>query len=81
MFCGSKKTLAMGVPMAQLIFGTGPTAGLMILPLLAYHTLQLVVCSSLATRWASGSDFLLGHDTTQTNPAIEPKTARRGAEP
>jgi sodium/bile acid cotransporter 7 len=51
-FCGSKKTLAAGVPMAQLIFGTGPSAGLVLLPLLAYHTLQLVVCGALATRWA-----------------------------
>jgi sodium/bile acid cotransporter 7 len=59
-FCGSKKTLAAGVPMAQLIFGTGPAAGLVILPLLAYHALQLVVCSSLATRWAAGSPFLIG---------------------
>jgi sodium/bile acid cotransporter 7 len=61
-FCGSKKTLAAGVPMAQLIFGAGPTAGLVLLPLLAYHTLQLVVCSSLAARWAGGSSFLIGAD-------------------
>jgi sodium/bile acid cotransporter 7 len=61
-FCGSKKTLAAGVPMAQLIFGAGPFAGLVILPLLAYHTLQLVVCSSLATRWADGSSFLIGSE-------------------
>lgn len=59
-FCGSKKTLAAGVPMAQLIFGAGPTAGLIILPLLTYHTLQLIVCSSLATRWADGASFLIG---------------------
>ena len=64
-FCGSKKTLAAGVPMAQLIFGAGPTAGLIILPLLAYHTLQLVVCSSLATRWAGGSSFLIGSEEPQ----------------
>lgn len=68
-FCGSKKTLAAGVPMAQLIFGSGPTAGLVILPLLAYHTLQLVVCSSLAARWASGSSFLLGEPVTSRSAA------------
>lgn len=67
-FCGSKKTLAAGVPMAQLIFGAGPFAGLVILPLLAYHTLQLVVCSSLATRWAGGSSFLIG---AERDPAPE----------
>jgi sodium/bile acid cotransporter 7 len=62
-FCGSKKTLAAGVPMAQLIFGAGQFAGLVILPLLAYHTLQLVLCSSLAARWAEGSGFLIGPAT------------------
>lgn len=61
-FCGSKKTLAAGVPMAQLIFGAGPFAGLVILPLMAYHTLQLVVCSSLAARWAAGDALLIGAD-------------------
>jgi hypothetical protein len=42
--------------------GTGPAAGLVILPLLAYHALQLVVCSSLAARWPSGSPFLIGNE-------------------
>jgi sodium/bile acid cotransporter 7 len=69
-FCGSKKTLAAGVPMAQLIFGAGPLAGLVILPLLAYHTLQLVVCSALATRWASGSSFLIGDADTPADQEL-----------
>ncbi len=52
-FCGSKKTLASGVPMAQLIFGTHPGIGLILLPIMIYHPLQLVICSVLAGRWAS----------------------------
>ena len=51
-FCGSKKTLASGVPMAQLIFGAHPGLGLVLLPIMIYHPLQLVVCGALAGRWA-----------------------------
>lgn len=51
-FCGSKKSLAAGVPMASLIFGAGPHVGLILLPLMVYHPLQLVICGALAGRWA-----------------------------
>ena len=51
-FCGSKKTLASGVPMAQLIFGSHPGIGLILLPIMIYHSLQLIICASLASRWA-----------------------------
>jgi sodium/bile acid cotransporter 7 len=52
-FCGSKKTLASGVPMARLLFGAHPGLGLIVLPLMFYHQLQLLVCSALAERYAS----------------------------
>jgi sodium/bile acid cotransporter 7 len=51
-FCGSKKTIASGVPMAQLIFGSDPRIGLILLPLMIYHPMQLVICGVLAGRWA-----------------------------
>ncbi len=51
MFCGSKKTLASGVPMAKLIFGAHPGMGLILLPIMIYHPLQLIVCGVLAQRW------------------------------
>ncbi|MFT3830023.1 MAG: bile acid:sodium symporter family protein [Opitutaceae bacterium] len=50
-FCGSKKTLASGVPMAQLIFAGHPGLSLILLPILIYHPLQLVICGALAARW------------------------------
>jgi sodium/bile acid cotransporter 7 len=50
-FCGSKKTLAAGVPMAHVIFGAHPALGLILLPILVYHPLQLVVCAWFASRW------------------------------
>jgi solute carrier family 10 (sodium/bile acid cotransporter), member 7 len=52
MFCGSKKTLASGVPMAKLIFGAHPALGLILLPIMIYHPLQLVICGVLAQRWS-----------------------------
>ena len=45
-FCGSKKTLASGVPMARLIFGAHPGLALILLPIMVYHSLQLVVGGS-----------------------------------
>lgn len=56
MFCGSKKTLASGVPMAKLIFGAHPGIGLILLPIMIYHPLQLVICGVLAQRWGRQPD-------------------------
>jgi solute carrier family 10 (sodium/bile acid cotransporter), member 7 len=48
LFCGSKKTLASGVPMARLIFGAQPGLAVILLPIMIYHPLQLVVGGWLA---------------------------------
>lgn len=56
MFCGSKKTLASGVPMAHLIFGTSSRLSLILLPIMIYHPLQLIICGFLAGRWAKRVD-------------------------
>ncbi len=50
-FCAVKKTLAMGVPLAVLIFGAGADLSLILLPILFYHALQLLVNGVLANRW------------------------------
>jgi sodium/bile acid cotransporter 7 len=52
-FCGSKKTLASGVPMARLMFAGQPGLSLILLPIMIYHPLQLLVCGWLAGRFAS----------------------------
>jgi solute carrier family 10 (sodium/bile acid cotransporter), member 7 len=52
-FCGSKKTLASGVPMARLMFGEQPALSLILLPIMIYHPLQLAVCGWLARRFAA----------------------------
>ncbi len=51
-FCGSKKSLAAGVPMARMIFGARGDLSLLLLPILLYHALQLFVAGFLAARWA-----------------------------
>lgn len=50
-FCGSKKSLATGVPMAQVLFA-GSSIGVLILPLMLFHQIQLMVCAVLAQRYA-----------------------------
>jgi len=49
LFCGSKKSLASGLPMA-LVFFPPATVGVIMLPLMIFHQIQLVVCSVIATR-------------------------------
>lgn len=51
-FCATKKSLAAGAPMAALIFGTNPGLGLILLPIMIYHPLQLIVCSVMAENYA-----------------------------
>jgi len=50
-FCGSKKSLASGIPMANVLFPPHVT-GLMVLPLMIFHQIQLMVCAALAQRYA-----------------------------
>ena len=50
-FCGSKKSLASGIPMAKVLFA-GHALGMIVLPLMLFHQLQLMVCSLLAQRYA-----------------------------
>lgn len=52
-FCGSKKTLASGVPMAKVLFaGHAAGIGAIVLPLIVFHQIQLMVCAVLAERYA-----------------------------
>jgi solute carrier family 10 (sodium/bile acid cotransporter), member 7 len=51
-FCGSKKSLASGAPIAKIMFAGHPGLGLIMLPLMMYHQIQLLVCTVLARRYA-----------------------------
>jgi sodium/bile acid cotransporter 7 len=49
-FCGSKKSLATGVPMAGVLFSAG-AIGPVLLPLMLFHQIQLMVCAVLAQHY------------------------------
>ena len=51
-FCGSQKSLVAGIPIASVLFA-GPTLGVVVLPIMLYHPMQLVVCAWLARRYAN----------------------------
>ncbi|HEY1935767.1 MAG TPA: bile acid:sodium symporter family protein [Acetobacteraceae bacterium] len=61
-FCGSKKSLASGLPMAGILFA-GQPVGLIILPLMLFHQIQLMTCATLARRFAAAGQ------TTHKAPA------------
>jgi len=50
-FCGSKKSLASGIPMAKVLFAAN-AVGAIVLPLMLFHQIQLMVCAVLAQRYA-----------------------------
>jgi len=50
-FCGSKKSMASGIPMANILFA-GQAVSLIVLPLMLFHQIQLMVCADLARRYA-----------------------------
>ncbi len=51
-FCGSKKSLASGIPMANILF-PAHTVGLVVLPLMLFHQAQLFACAFLAQRYGA----------------------------
>ena len=58
-FCGSTKSLANGAPIAQILFAGSPLLGVILLPLMLYHQLQLVGCAILAQRYSKQIDTLV----------------------
>ncbi len=52
LFCGTKKSLVQGVPMARVLF-PGAQAGLVLLPIMLFHQLQLMACAFIARRYAA----------------------------
>lgn len=63
-FCGSKKSLASGAPMAKILFaGHAGGLGALLLPLMIFHQLQLMVCAVLARRYAAQAPVAAGPAT------------------
>ena len=64
-FCGSKKSLVSGITMANVLFA-GPALGLIVLPMMIFHQLQLMACAALARRYATGAARELEPKTLRT---------------
>jgi sodium/bile acid cotransporter 7 len=54
-FCGSKKSLASGAPMAGVLFPAA-TAGVAMLPLMLFHQIQLMACAVIAQAYAKRAE-------------------------
>jgi len=54
-FCGSKKSLASGVPMAGVLFPAAQV-GIILLPVMLFHQIQLIACAMLARRYGEQAD-------------------------
>jgi sodium/bile acid cotransporter 7 len=52
LFCGSKKSLVHGTVMAKVLFVNSVNTGIILLPVMLYHTLQMVVASIIAKKMA-----------------------------
>jgi sodium/bile acid cotransporter 7 len=67
-FCGSKKSMASGIPMAKILFA-GQLGGLgaLVLPLMIFHQLQLMVCAVVARRYAAGGALLVAEDDREAD--------------
>ncbi|MDO6415525.1 bile acid:sodium symporter family protein [Sphingomonas sp. BIUV-7] len=55
LFCGTKKSLVQGVPMARVLF-PGGEAGVIVLPVMIFHQMQLMACAFIARGFARGFD-------------------------
>ncbi|MDR2199092.1 MAG: bile acid:sodium symporter [Deltaproteobacteria bacterium] len=82
LFCGSKKSLMTGVPMANIIF-TPQIASLLIIPLMVFHQIQLIVCAFLARSLSrrDGDDGAAPEGKSEANKGAEtlddPETSRK----
>ena len=67
-FCGSKKSLVSGVPMAKVLFASS-TVGMMVLPLMLFHQMQLMVCAIMAAKYAKRAETAAPQVTAATGAA------------
>lgn len=51
-FCGSKKSLMQGAVMSNVMFSGTPYVGIVLLPVMVYHSLQLVIVGIMARKYA-----------------------------
>ena len=67
-FCGSKKSLASGLPLAQVLFAGTSGFGMIVLPIMLYNQIQILVGAVLAKRYARTADK--GDDRIRAGSAV-----------
>ncbi|BCU56583.1 bile acid:sodium symporter family protein [Enterobacter kobei] len=65
-FCGSKKSLANGIPMANILFPAA-AVGMMVLPLMIFHQIQLMVCAVMARRYKRQSEVVQAQEAAASD--------------
>ncbi len=55
LFCGSKKSLVHGTVFSKVLFGKSAAVGLILLPLMLFHALQIIIISVIAGRYGRNS--------------------------
>jgi solute carrier family 10 (sodium/bile acid cotransporter), member 7 len=77
-FCGSQKSVVSGIPIASALIA-GPALGLFVLPIMMYHSMQLLVCAWLAKRYSERSYSIPGsRDSHQIFTRPDLGASRRG---
>lgn len=70
-FCGSKKSLASGLPMAKVLFSGHPGFGMIVLPIMCYNQIQVIVGAILAKKYrekiegSNAESSTAGHSSKQ----------------
>ncbi|WP_084580015.1 bile acid:sodium symporter [Sphingomonas azotifigens] len=77
LFCGSKKSLVSGVPMAGALFAPAQV-GLIVLPLMIFHQLQLFLCAALAGRYRQQAEQRDAVAVPRSDAEIAEASARTG---
>lgn len=64
MFCGSKKSLASGLPMAKVLFSGHPGFGMIVLPIMCYNQIQVIVGAILAQKYREKIERASANETS-----------------
>ena len=69
-FCGSKKSLASGLPMAKVLFSGHPGFGMIVLPIMCYNQTQIILGAIMARKYRGWIEQAPG----KAGPSLESHT-------
>lgn len=80
-FCGTKQSMATGLPMATVLFAGMPDLALVVLPLMIFHQVQLMACGALAGRYARALEQAMGASVRPLMPGVRPRPGTAEEDP